>query len=75
MGKRVYFIYTGVVESTPDKATIRDGSDKVQESQCLAFSDDPNLIHWTKVPNPSCLCLPKAWRLPASAIHPRVETR
>ena len=52
VGKRVYFVYTGVVESTPDKATIRDGSDKLQESQCLAFSDDPNLIRWTKVPKP-----------------------
>ena len=37
MGKRVYFVYTGVVESTPDKATIRDGSDKLQESQCLTL--------------------------------------
>lgn len=52
VGKRVYFVYTGVVESKPDKATIRDGSDKLQESQCLAFSDDPNLIHWTKVSKP-----------------------
>lgn len=52
VGKRVYCVYTGVVESTPDKATIRDGSDKLQESQCLAFSDDPNLMHWTKVARP-----------------------
>lgn len=52
VGKRVYVVYTGVVESTPDKATIRDGSDKLQESQCLAFSDDSDLIHWTKVPKP-----------------------
>ncbi|SFS12396.1 beta-fructofuranosidase [Granulicella pectinivorans] len=52
VGKRVYQVYTGVVESTPDKATIRDGSDKLQESQCLAYSDDPQLIHWTKLPQP-----------------------
>src|ERR1700719_1205394 len=30
VGKRVYAVYTGAVESTPDKATIRDGSDKIQ---------------------------------------------
>lgn len=50
--KRVYVVYTGTVESTPDKATIRDGQNKIQESQCLAWSDDPNLIHWTKDPKP-----------------------
>ena len=49
---RVYVIYTGTKESTPDLATIRDGQDKVQESQCLAWSDDPNLITWTKDPQP-----------------------
>lgn len=52
VGHRVYVVYTGTVESTPDKATIRDGKDKIQESQCLAWSDDPNLIHWTKDPKP-----------------------
>jgi hypothetical protein len=55
VGKRVYFIYTGVRESTPDKATIRDGSDKLQESQCLAYCDaqsDPKLIRWIKLPQP-----------------------
>lgn len=52
VGKRVYMVYTGTVESTPDKATIRDGNDKIQESQCLAWSDDPQLIHWTKDPKP-----------------------
>lgn len=50
--KRVYVVYTGTVESTPDKATIRDGENKIQESQCLAWSDDPNLVHWTKDPSP-----------------------
>ncbi len=49
-GKRVYVVYTGTQHSTADKATIRDGANNVQESQCLAWSDDPNLIHWTKDP-------------------------
>jgi beta-fructofuranosidase len=51
-GERVYAVYTGVVESTPDKATIRDGSNKLEESQCLAYSDDPKLRTWTKLPKP-----------------------
>lgn len=50
VGKRVYAVYTGTVESTPDEATIRDGSSKIKESQCLAWSDDPDLIHWKKDP-------------------------
>jgi beta-fructofuranosidase len=52
MGDRVYAVYTGVVESTPEKATIRDGSNKLEESQCLAYSDDPKLMQWTKLPKP-----------------------
>ena len=52
VGNRVYVVYTGTVESTPEKATIRDGQNKIQESQCLAWSDDPELIHWTKDPTP-----------------------
>ncbi|WP_188553525.1 glycoside hydrolase family 32 protein [Edaphobacter dinghuensis] len=52
VGHRVYVVYTGTVESTPDKATIRDGENRIQESQCLAWSDDPRLIQWTKEPEP-----------------------
>jgi beta-fructofuranosidase len=50
VGKRVYAVYTGTVKSTLDKATIH--ADGVQESQCLAWSDDPRLITWTKDPQP-----------------------
>jgi beta-fructofuranosidase len=50
VGKRVYAVYTGTQHSGPDKATIRDGANNVQESQCLAWSDDPQLVHWTKDP-------------------------
>jgi beta-fructofuranosidase len=50
--KRVYAVYTGTRESAPELATIRDGQNKIQESQCLAWSDDPNLIKWTKDPQP-----------------------
>jgi beta-fructofuranosidase len=50
VGKRVYQVYTGTVKSSPEKATIHN--DSVQESQCLAWSDDPRLIHWTKADAP-----------------------
>jgi beta-fructofuranosidase len=51
-GQRVYAVYTGAQKSGSDLATIRDGADDVQESQCLAWSDDPMLIRWTKDPQP-----------------------
>ena len=44
VGTRVYMVYTG--------AAIPDGSNKAQESQCLAWSDDPELLTWTKGPQP-----------------------
>jgi beta-fructofuranosidase len=52
VGTRVYAVYTGVVPSTPEHATIRDGSNKLEESQCLSWSDDPELLRWTKLPQP-----------------------
>lgn len=63
VGKRVYVVYTGTVESTPDKATIRDGENKIQESQCLAWSDDPNLIEWSKDPKPIVLRPPPGMKI------------
>ena len=52
VGKRVYAIYTGTQKSGSDKATIRDGANNIQETQCLAWSDDPALVNWTKDPVP-----------------------
>jgi beta-fructofuranosidase len=52
VGDRVFVVYTGTKESTRELATIRDGEDKIQESQCLAWSDDPRLVKWTKDPQP-----------------------
>jgi beta-fructofuranosidase len=52
VGKRVYAVYTGTRKSGSDLATIRDGANDVQESQCLAWSDDPMLVTWTKDPQP-----------------------
>ncbi len=52
VGKRVYAVYTGTQKSGSDKATIRDGANNIQETQCLAWSEDPELVHWTKDPDP-----------------------
>jgi len=52
VGKRVYQVYTGTRMSSHELATIRDGADNIQESQCLAYSDDPKLVKWTKLPEP-----------------------
>jgi len=51
VGKRVYFVYTGAVRDSA-KATIMGDASRVQESQCLAWSDDPKLVNWTKDPQP-----------------------
>lgn len=47
--KRVYAVYTGVVKSK-EQETIR--AEALQESQCLAWSDDPMLKQWSKGPEP-----------------------
>ena len=59
VGKRVYMVYTATRNSTPELATLKDGGKPIQESQCIAWSDDPNLVHWTKDPNPVIPLPPK----------------
>ncbi len=46
------FIYTGVQNAPPDQATIRDGSDKLRETQMLATAEDDDLLHWKKLAAP-----------------------
>lgn len=46
------FIYTGVQNAPRELATIRDGSDKLRETQLLATAEDPGLLHWKKLPAP-----------------------
>lgn len=52
VGTRVYQVYTGTRLASNELATIRDGTNNIQESQCLAYSDDASLVHWTKLPQP-----------------------
>jgi beta-fructofuranosidase len=46
------FIYTGVQNASPEQATIRDGSDKLRETQMLATAEDDGLLHWKKQETP-----------------------
>jgi beta-fructofuranosidase len=46
------FLYTGVVKSLPDHATLRDGSTYLRESVCMAIAEDDALLHWRKLPQP-----------------------
>ena len=52
VGKRVYAVYTGTKQGPSALATIAGDPHNVQESQCLAWSDDLQLLHWTKASAP-----------------------
>lgn len=51
-GAKVAVLYTGIVDSSEDKATIKDGAHKYRETQCLAYAEDAQLDHWHKVGHP-----------------------
>jgi beta-fructofuranosidase len=46
------FLYTGVVNSTPDQATLADANPPLRESVCMAVAEDDALLHWRKLPQP-----------------------
>src|SRR5215469_10886932 len=45
-------IYTGVQNAPADQVTIRDGSDKLRETQMIATAEDDGLLRWKKVETP-----------------------
>ncbi len=45
-------IYTGVQNASRDQATIRDGNDKLRETQMLATAEDDLLLRWNKLAQP-----------------------
>src|SRR5215831_7133351 len=45
-------IYTGVQNAPPPLVTLRDGSDKLRESQLLATALDDDLMRWKKFDRP-----------------------
>lgn len=46
------FIYTGVQNAPPESVTIRDGGDKLRETQLLAIAEDDELLRWKKLAEP-----------------------
>ena len=46
------FIYTGVQNAPIDQVTIRDGNDKLHETQMLATAEDDRLLRWKKLETP-----------------------
>jgi len=53
------FVYTGVQNSSPELATIRDGSNKLRETQMVATAEDDQLLHWKKLETPVIASPPK----------------
>lgn len=45
-------IYTGVQNAPPDQVTLRDGNDKLRETQMLATAEDDGLLRWKKLETP-----------------------
>jgi beta-fructofuranosidase len=45
-------IYTAVKSTTPELATLRDGTHNFRETQCIATSVDPQLLRWDKTSIP-----------------------
>jgi beta-fructofuranosidase len=48
-------LYTAVKSSSANEATLRDGTHNFLETQCLATSNDPQLLTWNKLPAPVLL--------------------
>lgn len=57
------FIYTGVKNAPPDEVTIRDGNDKLRETQLLAVAEDERLLQWNKVPVPAIAAPPPGMKV------------
>lgn len=45
-------LYTGVRNASPDQVTVRDGNNKLRETQLLAVAEDDELVRWKKDPQP-----------------------
>jgi beta-fructofuranosidase len=45
-------IYTGVQNAPPAQVTLRDGNDKLRETQMLAVADGDDILRWNKLEQP-----------------------
>ena len=52
------FIYTGVQNAPPEEVTLRDGNDKLRETQLLATAEEGGLLRWKKDPLPAIAAPP-----------------
>ena len=52
LGSVPTFIYTGVQNAPKDQVTLRDGNDKLRETQMVASAEDDRLLHWKKLETP-----------------------
>lgn len=57
------FIYTGVQNAPPDQVTLRDGNDKLRETQMLATAEDDGLLQWKKLETPVIAIPPEGMRV------------
>ena len=57
------FLYTGVQNAPPDKVTLRDGNDKLRETQMLATAEDDGLLRWKKLETPVIAAPPEDMRV------------
>jgi beta-fructofuranosidase len=57
------FIYTGVQNAPPEKVTLRDGNDKLRETQMLAVAEDDGLLHWKKLETPVIATPPEGMKV------------
>ena len=57
------FIYTGVQNAPPELVTIRDGSDKLRETQMLATAEDDGLLRWKKLETPVIASPPEGMKV------------
>lgn len=45
-------LYTGVQNAPPDQVTLRDGNNKLRETQMLAIADGDDILRWNKLEQP-----------------------
>lgn len=57
------FLFTGVQNSSPELATIRDGNNKLRETQMVATAEDDQLLHWKKLETPVIASPPKGMEI------------
>ena len=61
LGGKPAIIYTGVENAPPSEITLRDGNDKLRETQMVAIAEDDELLHWKKIETPVIATPPQGW--------------